>query len=146
MFKILEITECPNIDDGGGIHIKVLFDNLYPISNSEKTFCTTNCSRKKYIREIELYYVINNVFNIVSCNCDDCKCDNDVFYLSISDEEMKYGIYYSPKRNKDKPYCYSSFEHNITEHNFKELPELIDFIREKHPELLKQVKLAIHEE
>lgn len=139
MFKILEINNCPRRDNDGCIHIKVLFDN-----NIEKSFCTYKDTEELYKRKVELYYVITNLSKINPCICSECMCGEDVYSIGIADNLIHCSIYYCEEENTDDPYYYKCACHGVN--YFKELYELIDFIREKHPKWLKPIKLAIHNE
>lgn len=134
MFKILHIIECAGSKYYN--HIKILFDN-----GVNKTFCIDKHFRNKYECMIEMYCVINNIFEI---NHGDNKCSAGAYTFYIDTDKYGFQIYYYENDNcEDKPYCYETHMFNTI---FRELPDLVNLLREKHPELLKPVKLAIHEE
>lgn len=141
MFGILNIYECCCYNDCD--HIDILFDN-----GDRKTFCIDNKFNHTRNRRIEMYYVLNNIFTFKYC---DNNCSADVYNIDIDDEEYDFIINFDSYEVDDddddndivgKPYCYTNYKFDIF---FRELSDLVYFLREKHPELLKPVKLAIHE-
>lgn len=147
MFTYEKIEDCPGDDSVDYSHYRINFENGNTIvlclstrsqvltSSYENDIRSTVKNIANEAKQIELCYILDNIFNITYVSYDSCKTARPAIKLNdnclIIYNNLKYSYYMLSSNSTAKDI------------DFTNIHDLLDFLREKYQHLLKPVKIAL---